>query len=1122
LLALSAVLLSGTVVADSARRELVIVDSATPDYEALLDDLTSHSDPGRQIETVIIGSDGEFYVINAAFVQHRFFAENNGEPWSGSTPGATLQSGTFKNISGDVELINSYVEVAQDRVSESDGTLDVMDVSLPLAGTSGSVPHSSRTAEADSDFEEIAVLDHIAPLDGGGDIEASSSLSVPRSQGFERYYFARGPPTDPASKFSSTRIRDGFGTGSDDDAVPLQVFDDPSQSVGGRRAIAKDFSSPGNNEAVATIATTWSVPGGGDAPNTAEREDGNYARSAVSGRTSGGNFQTLTTDANRDWSANGLAPVDGGDHATAGRELVIVDSATPDYQALLDDLTSHSDPNRQIETVIIGPDGDGVSLIGEVLAQRSNLKSVHIISHGSAGELQLGDATLSAGNLHRYSDRIRSWSSALTADGDILFYGCDLAGNESGRSLVDAIAELTGADVAASTDVTGHVARGGDWEFEYHVGQIETSIAVSNDLRGAWDHLLVTYTTIADGNWTAASTWQGGSIPPTDVSSGDTINIRHTVQYDTGVNLKNEGVIRIEPVAGTTARLNVPTGINVENLSSGEFYVINAAFVQHRFLDENNGETWSGTSPGSLLNSGTFKNIGGVVEVINSYVEVAQDWVSEGGGTRLFVNSCLYTGQNYSISSSGSTDTVIGSIYSIGWHGSGNFQLSDGTLDLTDVSLQLAGTSGSVQLSSGTAFGDFDYIALRNHVAPYNGAGLIEASTSLTVPGSLELERYWAGAAPVDPGSKFSGTLTRDGFGSGTPNDDTVLLDIFDDPSQCVGGRLSMAKDFSSPGNDEAVATSSALTIDVGATAGTFTRASGSFLIDGFANGQEILTSGYANAGNNGTFTIQNVTATVITVTDNTGLVTESGDGDEGIMSPAVFDTPEEQAAAGSTGNTFFITVANNRTSTATNLTITDVVPAALTVTGVSGTAGSEVANPTLGDNDIRWTVASLASGASVTLTVTYDVGAGVSPQLVNNTASVTSDEVTSPVQDSDDVEIVAAPAPVADLSLTKTVDLATPNVGSNVVFTIIVTNDGPDDATGVAVADTLPSGYTFFSSTVTQGTYTSGTGVWDVGTIANDHRHGQRCGRLHQRGPGVGGERGRSRLSTGRQLRHR
>ncbi len=43
-----------------------------------------------------------------------------------------------------------------------------------------------------------------------------------------------------------------------------------------------------------------------------------------------------------------------------------------------------------------------------------------------------------------------------------------------------------------------------------------------------------------------------------------------------------------------------------------------------------------------------------------------------------------------------------------------------------------------------------------------------------------------------------------------------------------------------------------------------------------------------------------------------------------------------------------------------------------------------------------------------------------------------------------------------SDLMLTKTVNNATPNVGSNVVFTIIVTNNGPGPATGVVVKDQL------------------------------------------------------------------
>jgi VWFA-related protein len=70
-----------------------------------------------------------------------------------------------------------------------------------------------------------------------------------------------------------------------------------------------------------------------------------------------------------------------------------------------------------------------------------------------------------------------------------------------------------------------------------------------------------------------------------------------------------------------------------------------------------------------------------------------------------------------------------------------------------------------------------------------------------------------------------------------------------------------------------------------------------------------------------------------------------------------------------------------------------------------------------------------------------------------------------------------------ADLSLTKTVDPPTPDVGSDVVFTITVSNAGPSNATGVVVTDQLPSGFTYVTDS--SGAYNPTTGAWTVGTIA-------------------------------------
>ena len=73
-----------------------------------------------------------------------------------------------------------------------------------------------------------------------------------------------------------------------------------------------------------------------------------------------------------------------------------------------------------------------------------------------------------------------------------------------------------------------------------------------------------------------------------------------------------------------------------------------------------------------------------------------------------------------------------------------------------------------------------------------------------------------------------------------------------------------------------------------------------------------------------------------------------------------------------------------------------------------------------------------------------------------------------------------------ADIAVMKTVDNPSPNVGNNVTFTVTAKNNGPLNASGVVVTDPLPAGLTFVSASASQGGYTSGSGVWSVGSLAS------------------------------------
>ena len=171
-------------------------------------------------------------------------------------------------------------------------------------------------------------------------------------------------------------------------------------------------------------------------------------------------------------------------------ELVFVDTGVEGYEALVDDLRSSASEGRTLEVFLLDGERDGIEQITDILADYQGIDAIHVVSHGSEGTAQLGNAWLSDDTLSSYEGALQSWGASLSEDADLLFYGCDLAGGASGEALVGQVAKLTGADVAASDDLTGAGALGGDWTLEISTGAIETSGAFSVEMRQSWEGVL--------------------------------------------------------------------------------------------------------------------------------------------------------------------------------------------------------------------------------------------------------------------------------------------------------------------------------------------------------------------------------------------------------------------------------------------------------------------------------------------------------------------------------------------------------------------------------------------------------------------------------------------------------
>ena len=169
-------------------------------------------------------------------------------------------------------------------------------------------------------------------------------------------------------------------------------------------------------------------------------------------------------------------------------ELAVIDSRVNNYSTL----AANVKPGTEV--IVLNPETDGIAQIAAALKNRTDIKAVHLISHGEPGSLLLGSTKLNSENLDSYQESLKQWFSLgvqkpgfcenislQPADSgknpvssiaphqscsnslpEILLYGCNVAQGDKGNNFISKLSEITGADVAASDDLTGNAKLGGD------------------------------------------------------------------------------------------------------------------------------------------------------------------------------------------------------------------------------------------------------------------------------------------------------------------------------------------------------------------------------------------------------------------------------------------------------------------------------------------------------------------------------------------------------------------------------------------------------------------------------------------------------------------------------------
>ncbi|MBF0185703.1 MAG: DUF4347 domain-containing protein, partial [Magnetococcales bacterium] len=733
------------------------------------------------------------------------------------------------------------------------------------------------------------------------------------------------------------------------------------------------------------------------------------------------------------------------------REIVFVDSGVEHVETLLQTVK----PGEQV--VLLQAGQDGVAQIAQFLSSAqaqgaAPYDAIHIVSHGSAGQLLLGQAVLSDGSLPHYAEALRQWGAALRAEGDLLFYGCQVAAGEEGALFIHKVADLTAADVAASSDLTGANVKGGNWNLEVDSGQIESSVAFDLSVAESYQHVLatLTVTTLTDESYAGTESVASpdgtglslreaiGLAASAGYSGADTITFSVTGTINLGSALPTitdsltiNGDTNSDHVADVTLNGNNSFQIININIASGKSVTLNGLTIQHG----------KNTSDGA----GIYNQGAGTTTISYSTITANDSQTGMGGGiynkgtmviSDSYITSNLASGNSGDaagiMNDTGGTLTITDShiTNNIASNNAGGLR-NKGTLSITgsDISDNTAGNSNT-NSAGGGLYVDGGSTTISNstilnnvivNTSSASGAGISNTSTgTVTLVSTIIAGNTIGTSTPTandlggtGGGITYSGTgnyIGTSSFSSGTPSGTATTITI-------SSGNFTPMVSASSPtftliedggtANGTTGTSSSSTTLTLVDVDGTATYDTSWLTTNGWSTANAGVT--YSHSGSYGTATLTVASNTVNYALSNSNSATE-----------ALY-------AAQSVNDSFTIRV--------TDGALTNSVTFSFSITGrndapvISSDGGGASASISVAEQTTAvTTVAASDVDAATTLTYSISGGSDAAKFTINASSGVLS-FVSAPnhasPSDSDSNNIYLVNVSVSDGSLTDSQSLA-------------------------------------------------------------------------------------------------